>query len=247
MIQGTVTIGASGAVSSSTGTGVSGVTKLTTGIYQIQTIENYNGYIGSFFEKQSPAIGSNVNDGSFVTNTLYQITAVGTTDWHAAGLNSGLTAAVGQTFVATGAGGAGTGTAKAVGSTGIGVIEVPYNPQQMLDNSTINKGAIIQFQTFGNASTISFTGDTTNTSTTIANVSSTAGLVVGQSISGAGIPLGATIATIASATSITISAAATATASTVPMTATPGTILASPTSGTVIGFCLFFRNSSNSY
>lgn len=66
--------------------------------------------------------------------------------------------------------------------------------------------------------TYSFTGDTTNGSVTIANVSSTSGLLPGQYISGAGVPTGATIATVG-VSSITISVAATATAAGVALTA----------------------------
>ena len=45
---------------------------------------------------------------------------------------------------------------------------------------------------------ITFTGDTTTSSTSITSVSSTTGLVVGQAVSGAGLPTGATIANIGS-------------------------------------------------
>jgi hypothetical protein len=58
--------------------------------------------------------------------------------------------------------------------------------------------------------TIAITGDTTNTSTTVANLSSISGLQVGAHIAGTGIPNSATIATLSS-TSLTLSAAATAT------------------------------------
>lgn len=58
---------------------------------------------------------------------------------------------------------------------------------------------------------VSFTGDTTSSSTSVATVSSTTGLAVGQVILGAGIPAGTTIASIGSGT-ITLSQAATATA-----------------------------------
>ena len=64
---------------------------------------------------------------------------------------------------------------------------------------------------------ITFTGDTTTGSVTITGVSGTAGLVVGQVVSGAGIPSGATIDSIGSGT-VTLSAAATATASAVSVT-----------------------------
>lgn len=149
MIQGTVTIGASGAVSSYTGNGVSSVTKLATGIYQVQTTDNFNAFIQAGFLLESPVTGSNVNDGSFVSGTLYQITAVGTTNWGAIGLASGLTPTVGQVFVATGVGGSGTGTAKAMTTSGIAVVEVPTGIQKMLTNSKESQGigATVLFET----------------------------------------------------------------------------------------------------
>jgi hypothetical protein len=63
-----------------------------------------------------------------------------------------------------------------------------------------------------------FTGNTTNTSVTITNISSMANAIVGKPISGTGIPTGTVIATIASSNSITISQAATATNSGVTFT-----------------------------
>lgn len=70
---------------------------------------------------------------------------------------------------------------------------------------------------------ISATGNTTSGSKAISSLSvSTSGLKVGQPISGAGIPAGATIASITSSSAITISANATATASGVTLTITAG-------------------------
>jgi hypothetical protein len=62
-----------------------------------------------------------------------------------------------------------------------------------------------------NAITFQTTGNTNGT-TTISNVASTAGVVVGNPISGPGIPAGATVASFIPNTSITLSVAATATA-----------------------------------
>lgn len=67
------------------------------------------------------------------------------------------------------------------------------------------------------------TGSTTNTSTSVTSVSSFAGLYVGQSITGAGIPAATTIAAMnAGAGTITLSAAATATAAGVSLTVSGG-------------------------
>jgi hypothetical protein len=64
------------------------------------------------------------------------------------------------------------------------------------------------------------TGDVTNTSFTITNMSSLTGLAVGMGISGTGIPANSVIASIDSATQITISKAATATNTGVTLTCT---------------------------
>jgi hypothetical protein len=61
------------------------------------------------------------------------------------------------------------------------------------------------------------TGSTTSASTSVTAISSTAAIVVGMSVSGAGIPVGATVAAKTS-TTITLSAAATATATAVALT-----------------------------
>lgn len=66
---------------------------------------------------------------------------------------------------------------------------------------------------------LTFTGDT-HTNTTIDNISSTAGLWVGQEISGTGIQAGTRIAAINSSTSITTSLATTATNSGITITRT---------------------------
>lgn len=66
---------------------------------------------------------------------------------------------------------------------------------------------------------------TTNSTTAISALSSTRQLLVGMGVSGAGIPTGATIASITSATAITLSVAATAGASGVTLTFTPVPII----------------------
>lgn len=162
MMQGDITIGASGAVSSAVGRELFAVTKLATGIYTIQLTQNYNGMIGAHFEIESPVTGSNVSDGSFVSGTLYSITAVGTTNWYAIGLNAGLTPAVGQNFVATGVGGAGTGTAKAVGVSGLMSIEVAPNQSTMLSSSIGGQGAIVTIQTLNTSDALANPASGTN-------------------------------------------------------------------------------------
>jgi hypothetical protein len=60
-------------------------------------------------------------------------------------------------------------------------------------------------------STFTFSGDTTNTSTTVTNIADTSGLSVGMTITGTGIPANTTISSIPSTSTIVISQAATAT------------------------------------
>ena len=93
-----------------------------------------------------------------------------------------------------------------------------YQPRSFLDLSLL----AVLTETGLNART--FTADT-NTSVTITNASSTAGLAIGQRIEGTGIPAGTTITNIVG-TTITISAPATATAAGVSMTAGDIVVLA---------------------
>ena len=144
MLDMNVAIGATGAVGTLKGPGIYGVTRLGTGIYQIKLQDNYNKFFKLDWNLEAPVTGSAVNDGSFSVGTVYQITTVGTTDWTAAGLPAGLTAAVGMVFKAATIGGAGTGAAKALGTSGIFAVEVVGNPQLMLaPTGSANIGGII--------------------------------------------------------------------------------------------------------
>jgi RHS repeat-associated protein len=66
------------------------------------------------------------------------------------------------------------------------------------------------------------TGNTSNSSTTISGLASTTGVAVGMAVSGTGIPVGSTVATMVSSTSITISMAATANGTGVSISFTNG-------------------------
>lgn len=70
------------------------------------------------------------------------------------------------------------------------------------------------------ANAVTMNGTTTSTSTTVSGITSTASLVVGSLVQGAGIPLGTTISSITNSTTIVISQAATASA-TVALIFTP--------------------------
>ena len=122
-IDATFTVGATGAVGTVTGPGIKAITRLAAGVYQVQLQDNYSTLLETRTSFIAPVTGSSVPDESLSVGTLYQITSVGTTNWTACGLPAGVTAAVGQAFVATAAG-SGTGTAKAIGTSGITNVEV---------------------------------------------------------------------------------------------------------------------------
>lgn len=149
VVYGEITFGASGAISSFSGNGVKSVTKLATGVFQIQLQDQFNHFYGAEFTLLS-GVGTNpgVNDGSFVVDTLYQIQTVGDTDWPSVGLNSGLSPAAGQAFVASASGGSGSGVVKAISPSGIVAIEVAQDPQEMLEVSTPSAGSILIFQCY---------------------------------------------------------------------------------------------------
>ena len=87
-----------------------------------------------------------------------------------------------------------------------------------LDEDAVATTTGLALTAFSATTAASFTGDTTDDSFTVANVSSVNGLVVGQSITGAGIEAGTTITAIGD-TTVTLSLAAMTTATAVPLTA----------------------------
>ena len=122
-IEGNAVIGGSGAVGTTKGSGISSVVRLSQGRYQINLEDPYARYLGGYAGCVAPTTGSNVAAASLAAGTVYVITAVGTTNWQTAGLAAGITPAVGMAFKATAAS-TGTGTAKAVGTSGIAMVEV---------------------------------------------------------------------------------------------------------------------------
>ena len=123
LLQGKFKVGAAGAVSSFAGLGIKSVVKLgADGTYRIRLTDNYVGLLQALCSKVSPNTGAAVASAALVPGTLYTITVVGTTNWVTAGVPSDQTPAVGLAFVAT-AVSAGTGTATAVGDSGIETVE----------------------------------------------------------------------------------------------------------------------------
>lgn len=148
MIDLNVAIGGTGAVGTLKGTCVASVTRLAAGTYRIKLQDNYNKFFMALAAVDSPVSGSNVTAGSFSAGVAYQITALGSTDWNAIGLPSGITAAVGMSFVATGVG-AGTGTAKIFGPSGIVAVEALGDSNLELAPSQVNQGAYVTVRCYG--------------------------------------------------------------------------------------------------
>jgi hypothetical protein len=137
-VEGNFVVGATGAVGTLKGSGIKSVVRLYTGTYQINLEDSYPRYLAGMTGFIAPVTGASVSMGSLVTNTTYIITALGnstTAQWVAAGVQTGVTPAVGVSFVAIAAG-AGTGTVKAAGNSGIAAVEVVGNPNLMITNNT---------------------------------------------------------------------------------------------------------------
>lgn len=234
------------------------------GLILVNFQDNYNRYYFGTSGFVSPLSGTSISistGSSLTVGNAYTITAVGTTtlaQWIAVGVppgsyqGGGVTGTtslptVGTTFIATATSGSGTGTVQASVLSGISNIEVIGDANQTITSKSPSvlgggSGAYMILQCANAGGTIAVTG-ATHTSTTIDGISpGTAGFVVGHTISGTGIPLGATIASIVSATAITISAAATATASGVALT-TSGDTVAAPANGSACGLSFFMSNS----
>lgn len=178
-----VTIGSSGAptlVTSSTipgsspsasqgqSKGIKSITRLAAGTYRIQLSDNFSSLLDFKASFTSAVTGSNIpvdaTTAGLSIGTAYQITAVGSAttaaNYVTLGLPAGMTAAVGQVFVAltTGTGtqsGAGTVKALANQTTGmqtqlLGDADTMLN-YQPFQNST--GGGYITFQTMGGAFT----------------------------------------------------------------------------------------------
>ena len=138
-------IGASGATSALKGSGVLSLTRLAAGVYKAVLEDDYFRFLNFSAIFRAPVTGAAVTAGSFVTGTAYEIVTVGSTDYSAVGLPTGVTAAPGVAFVATGAG-SGSGTVKALGSSGVFAVSLLGDPQTM-DSSTVQgSGATIFFK-----------------------------------------------------------------------------------------------------
>lgn len=132
-----ISIGATGAptLANPNKFGIAAVTRLSAGTYQIQLSDPYASVLHMQASFSPPMSGSSVVATSFAANTIYQITALGTTDFHAVGLPASVVPAVGAVFKATGAG-SGTGTAQTMTVSGISSVEMLGSPNTMVSASS---------------------------------------------------------------------------------------------------------------
>ncbi len=185
-----VSIGATGAptlVSSSafgsipTSRGIKSITRMTTGIYQVQLDDNFAQLLDYKAQFTAGLTGSalltTTAGAQLSIGTVYQIVTVGTTtqgNWVTMGLPAGITAAVGQVFKAATTGtGTGSGTVKAIAANSAGRIELMTSPNgadSMLNSQPFTQGlggGYITFQCLAAAptGTAAFTGSALGTHT----------------------------------------------------------------------------------
>lgn len=149
-LEGSATIGASGATSALKGSGILSLTRVAAGTYKLLLEDDYNRFLNFRAIFKAPVTGAAVTAGSFVSGTLYEIVTVGTTDYTLVGLDTGVTPAPGVPFVATGVG-AGTGTVKAVGVSGIYGVELAGDPQTTVSTTATGSGSVLYFKTVNSA------------------------------------------------------------------------------------------------
>jgi hypothetical protein len=104
-------VGATGAVGTTKGGGITSVERLGVGTYRVNLDRTYNRLLSAWGGFIAPTTGSAVAAGSLNPTTTYRITTLGTSDFTLVGAAKNV---VGEVFVAS-ATTAGTGTATAMG------------------------------------------------------------------------------------------------------------------------------------
>lgn len=149
-INGSILIGTTGAVTSFSGSGISSVTRLAQGQYQVILKDNYNSLLNFQAHMRSPISGTPVAGGSLSVGSVYQIVTLGSTttaQWHAAGVPAQVVPAIGVIFKAATVG-AGSGTSETLITSGISSIEAMGIQSTMIaPDPSIQAGSILNFQT----------------------------------------------------------------------------------------------------
>ncbi len=165
LVSSSVVPGSSPSINQQQSMGIKAITRLGVGTYQIQLDDNYSSMYKLDVSFTSAVTGAEIQvdtgTAGLSVGTAYQITTLGTStaaNWTTLGLASGLTAAVGQVFVALATGaGSGTGKVKAVAAANtslqaqvLGVPDLMLNTQPFVQG---NGGGIIVFQTLASIAT----------------------------------------------------------------------------------------------
>lgn len=152
LIDGNFAVGATGAVGTVVGTGISSVTRLSAGIYMIKFQDNYTKLFGASATIQSPVSASNVAVTAIAPATVYQITVVGTTTtagWVTAGVPAGITPAVGVAFKCA-ATSTGSGQVKVLAASGISTVEITgVTNTQLYPSGVANQGGYVILSCYG--------------------------------------------------------------------------------------------------
>lgn len=144
-LEGNFVVGSTGAVSILKGSGIQSVTRLGVGTYQITLSDSYFRYLGGSAGLVAPVTGNalkvDASDAALTIGKSYIISVVGdatAADWLALGVASGITPAVGVSFVAlaTGHGTASVSRVMAAGVSGIETVEIVGDPNLMINNAT---------------------------------------------------------------------------------------------------------------
>lgn len=158
-IEGSVVIGATGAVGTIKGGGISNIVRLSAGTYQIILEDQYNKVLGFQGSLQAPVTGSALT--STVSGTVYVINALGTAtaaQWQAVGLSAYVTPAVGVAFKASASASiGGSASVKALGVCAINQIQLVGDPSL----TVINQSPYMVVQCLGPTAS----GDTTQVAT----------------------------------------------------------------------------------
>jgi hypothetical protein len=161
-VRASITIGAAGAVASSSGPGTKAIARMGAGVYRIQLQDSYASFLHMSASMIANGVtGSAIDPNAGVVGTLYQITLVGNTNWATAGIPSTVVPAVGQVFALAAAPASGTGRVKAAAVSNIRSIQCAGNP---------NSGMIsllTQSQGNGGYVTIVCLADTSSSVTTL--------------------------------------------------------------------------------
>ncbi len=145
-LQGTMVVGSTGAVGTVTGSGISSVTRLAVGTYQVNFSDNYFRYLTHNISLRSGVVTTTAIT-ALTPGLMYTIKTLGaatTAQWVTAGVPVGTTPAVGVAFLAAATSAGTNSDCYSPLASLITNVEVLGNPQVTIINQT---GPYIVFQT----------------------------------------------------------------------------------------------------